>query len=140
VAAVAPQSIALGPSFAATVASQLAGGAGTYPRFRFQGTLPPEYNRGVEVDVQPDDESANSFSILASVGYLALGGNPLGFDLSMPDVAGLAGFPLAARLAAGSNSVATTASGFTGAGVFELVPAPGAEFKGAVKVSAITVP
>jgi hypothetical protein len=135
---VAPQSVMLGAPLAATAVSSLASGA--YPRFRFQGALPQDYDKGVEIDIQADDEVANLFVILASAGYLTARGNPLAYDLSMPDIAGLGGFLAGSRLTAGSNTVAVTAFGFTGTGVFDLRPTLGAESKGAVKTSSLAVP
>ena len=67
-------------------------------------------------------------------------GNTLAYDFTMPDVAGLAGFPAAARLASGTNDMALGASGFTGPGIFDLTPNLGSEFKAASKVTTINVP
>jgi hypothetical protein len=128
----------MGPILASAFASPVA--AGTYPRFRFQGALPPVYDKGVGIDVQTDEETSNLVSFLASAAYLAARGNPLGYDFTMPDVAGLAGFPVESRLSAGANSVVTSGFGFTGTGIFDLRPALGAAFKGGVKVGALTVP
>jgi hypothetical protein len=58
----------------------------------------------------------------------------------MPDVTGLAGFPLAARLSAGANDLFAGGWGFTGTGVFEVRPALGVEFKAAVRGGTLVVP
>jgi hypothetical protein len=131
------QTIAMGPAMNATTASQIA--AGAYPRFRFQGTLPTEYNKLAWIDVMPTN-SGNTYSMVATGAYLAAAGSALTYDLTMPDVAGLPGFPVASRLAAGSNDLATTGDGFTGQGVFEPRPTLGGEFKAAVRITSVTVP
>ena len=51
--AVADQTLAIGPVLNAPTATQVA--AGTYPRFRFQGSVQSEYNKGVSVDILPSD-------------------------------------------------------------------------------------
>jgi hypothetical protein len=58
----------------------------------------------------------------------------------MPDVSGLAGFPAAARLTAGTNAVTIDAFGFTGPGLFDLRPSLGGEFKAALRNLTIEVP
>lgn len=46
---VSNQTLALGPTIASPATSQI--DAGPYPRFRFQGTLPPDYNRSFFLDL-----------------------------------------------------------------------------------------
>jgi hypothetical protein len=58
----------------------------------------------------------------------------------MPDVASLAGFPLAARLAQGVNHASVSAFGFTGPGIFDLEPTLGGEAKAATRVVPVVVP
>jgi hypothetical protein len=58
----------------------------------------------------------------------------------MPDVAGLAGFPGAARLTAGSNDVVADGFGFTGPGIFDLEPTLGSEAKSSIRFATISVP
>ena len=135
---VANQSMALGPVITLPAASQVAGGA--YPRFRFQGVLPAAYNKGASIDVLGVAGSGNVLSILATGGWLAAAGNPLAYDFTMPDVAGLAGFPAGARLTTGTNDLAAAGWGFTGAGVFDVRPALGSELKAAIRGSTLVVP
>ena len=135
---VADHNLALGPVLAAPASSQVA--AGAYPRFRFQGALPADYNKGASIDLVGDQGDGNVFGILATGAWLAAAGNPLAYDFTMPDVSGLAGFPAAARLTAGINDVSASGFGFTGTGVFGLQPSLGSEFKAAVRVATVTVP
>jgi hypothetical protein len=58
----------------------------------------------------------------------------------MPDVAGLPGFPVAARLTAGTNTLSLDAFGFTGPGIFDLRPTLGSEFKAADRFRRVIVP
>lgn len=132
------QNLALGPILSAPSTSPVA--AGAYPRFRFQGTLAAEYNKGASVDVVGPEGSGNIFSILATGAYLTAVGNGLAYDLTMPDVAGLAGFPAASRLTAGTNDVGVSGFGFNGPGIFDLRPILGGEFKLATRGTAIVVP
>ncbi len=138
VGAVANQTLALGPNLTAAAATQLA--AGAYPRFRFQGTLPAEYQKAVFIDVSPTGGTGNQLFITATGAYLAAAGSASAYDLSMPDVAGLAGFPAASRLTAGTNEAGTTAYGWTGTGIIFVRPEVGFEMKLATKSTNITVP
>jgi hypothetical protein len=129
------QTIAFGPPINMPTASQVV--AGAYPRFRFQGALPAEYSKGASIDVYGSD---NVFFILATGAYLTASGSALAYDVTMPDVAGLAGFPGAARLTAGSNDVVASGFGFTGPGTFEPLPALGGEYKASIRNATIVVP
>jgi len=131
------QTVAMGPALNATTLSLVT--AGAYPRYRFQGTLPTEYDKLAWIDVMPTN-SGNTYSIVATSAYRTVAGSAVSYDFTMPDVAGLPGFPVASRLAAGSNVVATTGDGFTGQGIFEPRPTLGGEFKGAVRFASLTVP
>ena len=111
-----------------------------YPRFRFFGSLPSEYSKGAEIDVVGGEDDGNTFSIISSRAYLSEVGGTLMYDFTMPDVAGLAGFPAAARLTAGPNAATTTLFGFTGPGTFDLKPTLGSEYKAATTTASITVP
>jgi hypothetical protein len=135
---VATQAIGLAPAINPPATSQIVTGA--YPRFRFQGTFPAEYNKGANIDVFSTLASGNAFTIVASSTYLMAAGNALAYDFTMPDVAGLAAFPAAARLTAGANDVSATAFGFTGAGIFDLQPSLGSEFKAAARGGPVNVP
>jgi hypothetical protein len=132
------QSLALGPAISAPTTSQVVGGA--YPRFRFQGTLPAEYHKGASIEVLSSEEAGNVFSIIASSAWLAAAGDALAYDFTMPDVSGLAGFPAAARLTAGTSDAIASGFGFTGPGIFDLLPSLGSEFKAATGTATIDVP
>jgi hypothetical protein len=82
----------------------------------------------------------NVFTSLTTAAYLAGAGGATSYDMTMPDVSGLAGFPVAARLTPGANLAMTDAYGFTGAGIFDVRPAVGGEFKASVRVTTIDVP
>jgi hypothetical protein len=138
VGAVADQSVAMGPNLSASTATQVA--TGPYPRYRFQGAIPSAYNKGVSIDVVNNAGSGNVFSMTVTSAWLAAAGSASSFDLTMPDVAGLPGFPAASRLTAGESDVAVSAFGFTGDGIFDLRPSPGAEFKAATRSLTIGVP
>lgn len=132
---VANQVLALGPTMNPPATSQVV--AGAYPRFRFQGSFPQEYNKGASIEVL---SSGNVFSIIATSAYLTAAGSPLAYDFTTPDVFGLAGFPAAARVTAGTNDVIASAFGFTGPGIFDLRPSLGSEFRAAAKSATIIVP
>jgi hypothetical protein len=138
VGAVADQTLALGPTLNAPTATQVA--AGPYPRYRFQGAIPAEYNKGVSVDITTVNEAGNPFSIIATTAWLAGAGSESIYDLTMPDVSGLPGFPAAARLTAGLTDASVSAFGFNGPGIFDLRPSLGAEFKAAARSVQIGVP
>jgi hypothetical protein len=132
---VANQTLTLGPTIAVPTVSSVA--AGAYPRFRFQGSVPLEYDRGMSIFLS---SSANGFGLLATSAYLTASGNARAYDLTMPDVASLPGFPVAARLTTGANDLSANAFGFTGPGLFDVRPNVGAEFKGATVGATLTVP
>jgi hypothetical protein len=134
---VTDQSLAMGPLLSEPTRTQIATGA--YPRFRFQGTLPGEYNKGISIDLLGVEGEGNVYSLTASGAFLAASGSALVYDLTMPDVTGLSGFPVASRLTAGSNDVGVGGFGFTGSGVFDVRPSLGSEFKAAVRSSTIVV-
>jgi hypothetical protein len=133
---VTDQTLILGPSITEATVTAIAGGS--YPRYRFQGALPAEYDKGASIDLASDD--GNLFSIIASGAYLAASGHALAYDLTMPDVVGLTGFPVASRLTAETYRIAASGFGFTGPGIFDLRPTVGTEFKAATKGTIIDVP
>ena len=135
---VANQTLALGPVMTAAATTQLAGAP--YPRFRFQGSLPAEYRQAVFLEVHDAAATGNSIGITATAAYLTAAGSASAYDLSMPDVAGLTGFPVASRLTAGSNSISVTGAGFTGSGILAARPQIGDEMKLGAKAGTITVP
>jgi hypothetical protein len=135
---VADQTVTFGPTLGVPTVAQLA--TGDYPRFRFQGALPPAYDKSASIDVLSSADTGNAFTILATGAYLAASGNPLAYDFTMPDVSGMVGFPLAARLSAGTNVVSGGAIAFTGTGVFDLRPSLGSELRAATRSITIEVP
>ena len=137
VGAVSNQAITLGPTLNLPAMSTVT--AGAYPRFRFVGTLPAEYDKGAGLDIAPSS-AGNTYRIIATNAYLVAAGNGQAYDLAMPDVAGLASFPSASRLTAGSAIVSASGYGFTGSGIFEPVPALGAQFASAIRNTVLAVP
>lgn len=136
VGAVSNESIAFGPIANPAATSLVSSGA--YPRYRFNGDLPAEYNT-VGLIMEPETEG-NTFSAYFSSAYLAATGSASAYDVTMPDVAGVTGFPSASRLTAGTNRVITDAYGFTGGGVFDVQPKLGNEFKVSVRTHTVVVP
>ena len=137
VGAVSNQAITLPPTINLPEMSIVA--AGAYPRFRFVGALPAEYDEGAALDIASLDEG-NTYSIIATNAYLVAAGNGQAYDFAMPDVAGLAGFPSASRLTAGSAIVSASGYGFTGSGILEPVPALGTQFAATVRNTELAVP
>jgi hypothetical protein len=135
---VANQSLALGPSISAPTITEVV--AGNYPRYRFQGTFSSDYSKGASLDVVSTVDGGNVLSMIATSAYLTGSGNALAYDFTVPDIATLAGFPMAARLTAGANDVSASAFGFTGPGIFDLQPNLGSEFKAATKAATMDVP
>ena len=135
---VANQVLSLGPPLSTPTTSQVAGG--TYPRFRFQGTVPTEYNKGVSVDVFSTENSGNVLSVIATSAFFTTSGTSTVFDITMPDIVGVAGFPTGARLTAGENNVSVSVFGFTGPGTFDIRPTLGGEFRAAIKPATIVAP
>ena len=136
VGAVTNETIAFGSIANAATASLVSGPP--YPRFRFQGTLPADYNKAVGLSMAQDE--GNEFYSYFTTAYLAAIGSASTYDVTMPDVAGLTGFPIASRLAVGPNGLFTDAYGFVGAGVFDVVPRIGNEFKASFRTIEIVVP
>ena len=135
---VADETLSLGGAIPAAGIQQVS--ANAYPRFRFFGSLPAEYSKGASIDIVGGDGDGNTFSIISSRAYLTEVGGTLTYDFTMPDVAGLAGFPADARLTAGPNAATTTLWGFTGPGIFDLKPSLGSEYRAATATASITVP
>jgi uncharacterized membrane protein len=138
VGAVANETVTLGPVLADPTVTSLGGGG--YPRFRVQGAVPAEYRNGVSLTFADDAGTGNDLSIFATGGYLAAAGSAGDFDLSIPDVAALAGFPIASRLTAGANTISTFNVGWTGTGIVTVQPQAGDELRAAGRSTAITVP
>jgi hypothetical protein len=128
VRAVSEQTLGLGPWVDPPTTTRVV--AGMSPRFRFQGTLPREYDGGAAVEIANADGSAVAYGIYATRSYLG-GSPPLRYDLTMPDVSKLEGFP--ALLTVYETEAYVGGFGFTGGGAFEPVPAEGTEFWAAAR-------
>ncbi|HWP69821.1 MAG TPA: hypothetical protein VNM36_01920 [Gemmatimonadaceae bacterium] len=135
---VSNQALALGAEVPAPAVLAVSGGA--YPRYRFQGSLASDYNKRVSLDVVGEEDGSNALYIVTSVAWLTASGTPGAYDVTMPDIAGLPGFPAAARLSAGDNVITLSAHGFTGPGLYEPRPIAGFESKELYKAVRIGVP
>ena len=135
---VSNQALALGAEVPAPAVLAVSGGA--YPRYRFQGSLASDYNKRVSIDVVGEQDGSNAMYIVTSVAWLTASGTPGAYDVTMPDIAGLPGFPAAARLSAGDNVITLSAHGFTGPGLYEPRPIAGFESKELYKAVRIGVP
>ncbi len=124
------QTLALGGRVALPAITQLSGGS--YPRLRFQGLLPIDYDRGAGFTVS-DSTGSSIVHVAATHAYLAATGSGFSYDLAMPDVIGLPNFPVASALTFGMKDVVIDVFGFNGPGVFDLVPTRGGEFKASVR-------
>jgi hypothetical protein len=133
---VSDQTLAMGSSIAAPTVTAVS--SGSYPRYRFQGALSPEYNKGAEIFLMPTG-AEDYYYVIASAAYLG-GSPPLAYDITMPDVSTLVGFPAAARLVAGNTTVAALGFGFSGPGVYDLQPTLGADYKAASRSTTVVVP
>jgi hypothetical protein len=129
------QTLAMGPALSLPGISQIPAST----RLRFQGMLPGEYDRGVAVTVADTSGTGDSFYVTATTGYLAAVGNAFTYDLVIPDLAALSGFPVAALLGPGLYDVAVDAFGFNGPGVFNPPPLRGGEFRAAVRNTSIVI-
>ncbi len=135
---VAAQTLTFGPSMPNATITAVSGAP--YPRYRVQGTLPTEYPQGVSLTLVNMAGAGNLFSITATAAYLAAAGSASAYDVTMPDVAGLAGFPAASRLNAGQTLVTYTGYGWTGSGIMFLEPTIGDKMQMASKGATINVP
>lgn len=137
---VADQAMTFGPPMIPGTVTLVAGGG--YPRYRFEGLIPPEYAAGsASVEVTgSDDFSSSYYFFIATNAYLAAKGNPLLYDFVMPDFTSVPGFPIDSRLVGGINGVATSAVGFSGPGIFYVRPNVGSVSREALRYSTITVP
>jgi hypothetical protein len=123
VGAVSDQTVAMGAAIGPAAVSPVA--TGSYPRFRFQGTLPADYNKSA-IDVYGEERALRP----RHSPWLA-GPATLAYDITMPDVAGLPASP-PSRLTAGIGEVSTSGS-LQRQRVFDLRPELGREFKSAVR-------
>jgi hypothetical protein len=135
---VANQTLTLGAELAAPTSTMAAGGI--YPRFRFQGAIPGDYTKGVFIDLFGEDDGSNAYYFFASGAYLTASGSAGAYNLTMPDLTALPGFPVDSRLSAGVNIVTVAVQEFTGPGIYEARRTLGAETKEAYKTITIVVP
>ncbi len=82
-------------------------------RLRAQGTLPADLRSLLMIDVASTG-GGNVATLVASNGYLALVGSSGTYDLSIPDLSSLTGYPAAAALVSGSFVVTTSAASVSG--------------------------
>jgi hypothetical protein len=135
---VSAQTLALGPNLDVPTATPVA--LGTNPRFRFTGTLPQEYRSALTISIQDAIVSANQYNITVTGGYLAIAGSSSSFDVVMPDIAGINGFPTGSGLLPGANEATISAIGWNGGGILTMRPRAGDVLKGAVRVVGVNVP
>ncbi|MEO7963064.1 MAG: hypothetical protein ABIT38_04050 [Gemmatimonadaceae bacterium] len=135
---VANQTSPLGPNLDIPTATPLS--VGSNPRFRFQGSLPLEYRSALNISIQDAVISANQYSISVTSGYLSIAGSNSVFDVVMPDVGSLNGFPAGSGLLPGANQVQVQASGWNGGGLLTLRPRSGDVLRAGIRVVNINVP
>jgi hypothetical protein len=135
---VADQTVTLGPNITEPTIIPLA--VGTYPRYRFRGDLPLDYRQAVTIGIGGPTADSNTLLVVATGAYLAAVGSSGQYDVVTPDWAGLSGFPVASRLAAGQNFASISAAGWSGLGLITLKPRAGDVLKGAGRAVTINVP
>lgn len=114
-------------------------GLPAYRRIRVQGALPAEYRKVIGATFGPSG-GGNEIVVIQTGAYLAATGSTATYDLSIPDLTALAGFPFAAGLPAGQIEVMVEVAGWTGTGIQEPVPLNGTIFQSASKTVTVTVP
>lgn len=112
----------------------------SYRRFRLQGALPAEYSDLVEASFGASGGGGNEITVLATGAWLAASGFTGSYDLSIPDLTAIGGFPLESGLPGGQIEGLLSASGWTGAGILFPTPANGLVFTGASKTVKTVVP
>ncbi|MBC7896648.1 MAG: hypothetical protein H7066_14625 [Cytophagaceae bacterium] len=111
------------------------------PRYRVTATtLPVGINNAVELFVNLPTLTGNSYRLLATKQYLTNSGVFSGFDLTMPPLAAVTGFPAASRLTAGTNDVRVSGLGWTGTGITAPRPQVGDQLRIATRGSTVVVP
>lgn len=134
VGAVGNVNVALGPPIAEPTSTLVA--VGSYPRFRFQGALPTEYQRAVTIGLQ----SVNSINVTATGSFLTSVGSASAYDLTMPDLSALLGFPPDSRLGSGAAAATMSVFGWSGTGVISLRPRVGDTLRGAARDLVVNIP
>ena len=129
------QTLAFGPQISLPNVSQVAAST----RLRFQGALPAEYDRGVAFSVADTSGTGNLVYAAATTSYLAAAGSAFTYNIAMPDLTALTGFPAASQLSTGNYDVAIDAYGFNNPGAFEPRPVRGGQFRAAVRNTTIVV-
>lgn len=114
-------------------------GVPAYRRLRVQGTLPTEYNDLVIAYFEPSG-GGNEITVAQTGAYIAASGNIATYDLSIPDLTTLAGFPLVSGLPGGEIEATVEANGWTGGGTTGALPVNGTVLQGAAKTVKINVP
>jgi hypothetical protein len=114
-------------------------GVPAYRRLRVQGTIPAEYADYVRAAFGASG-GGNEVFISRTGAYLTATGSSGSYDIVMPDLTGLAGFPLASGLPAGELETTVSVAGFTGGGIIAPTPANGVTALGAGKTVKIMVP
>jgi hypothetical protein len=110
------------------------------PRYRVTAnTLPSGINNAVELFISMPTLTGNSYRLLATKQYLTNSAMPQGFDLSMPALVGLTGFPAASRLTAGTNDLRVSGLGWTGTGITGPRAQVGDQLRIAAKGSTVVV-
>lgn len=111
------------------------------PRYRVSSlTLPIGLRNAVDVSIGQSAATSNSYRMLATGAFLTNSGVANGFDLTMPPLAALTGFPTASRLTAGSNSLRASALGWTGTGITGPRPVAGDRLQTASRGTTVLVP
>lgn len=88
-----------------------------YLRLRFQGPVPTGYSDLLSVWLEPWNGGAQGGNFVAAgvtKGYLQAIGSPGNYDVSMPDLSGLPGFPMQSVLPRGEIYIDATAFSVTG--------------------------
>lgn len=127
----------LGPRLPTPVVTSV--GVPAYRRLSVQGTIPAEYADFVSAEFGPSG-GGNEVFISRTGAYLAATTSSWSYDIVMPDLTGLAGFPMTSGLPAGELEATITVAGWTGAGIIAAVPATGATALSASKTVKIVVP
>jgi hypothetical protein len=127
----------LGPRLPTPAATSI--GTPAYRRLRVTGALPTEYNDFVAASFGPSG-GGNEITVIQTGAYIAAAGSTATYDLSIPDLTALAGFPLPSGLPAGEIEAFVDTEGWTGSGTTGPAPVNGTVFQTASKTVKITVP
>ncbi|MCC6317080.1 MAG: hypothetical protein IT361_05245 [Gemmatimonadaceae bacterium] len=110
-------------------------------RYRVQAnTLPQGIRNAVELFVNLPTATGNSYRLVATGQWLTNSAQLQGFDLSMPALAALTGFPTASRLSAGTNDLRVSGLGWTGTGIVAPRPQAGDQLRIGARGITVVVP